>query len=119
MPVRCRRGPDPATTYGISGLPTPADASSGTRRRPPSNRAIAHYSETIRRDPTNVIAYGSRGLAYSAKGDLDRAITDYNEALRLNPKDATLHINRGDAYFDKGDLDRALADFNESIRLDP
>src|SRR6266404_1188228 len=63
------------------------------------DRAIADYSEAIRIDPKDAIAFNNRGSAYSHKGDLDRAIADYSEAIRLNPKDAIAFNNRGIAYF--------------------
>lgn len=48
-------------------------------------KAIAAYSDAIRRDPKYSFAYLGRGDAYLAKGDLDRAALDYNHAVRLDP----------------------------------
>src|SRR5271154_3400910 len=50
--------------------------------------AVAAYSEAIRLDPTNSVAFTNRGSAKKAKGDLDGAIADENEAIRLNPQAA-------------------------------
>src|SRR5262249_30194144 len=49
------------------------------------DKAIAAYSDAIRRDPKYSFAYLGRGDAYLAKGDLDRAGLDYNTAVRLDP----------------------------------
>src|SRR5205085_787291 len=75
-----------------------------------NDRAIADYSEAIRRKPKNASAYFNRGIAWSDKGDNDRAIADYSEAIRLNPVKAKAYFNRGIAWSDKGDNDRAIAD---------
>jgi tetratricopeptide (TPR) repeat protein len=81
--------------------------------------AIADYTEAIRLDPGNALAFNNRGSARNQKGDLDGAIADCNEALRLDPQLALALINRGTARMYKGDLDGAIADCNEAIRLDP
>jgi lipoprotein NlpI len=61
----------------------------------------------------------SRGVEWTAKGDLDRAIADYDTALRLSPDSADVFYNRATAWANKGDPDRAIADYNAAIRLDP
>jgi tetratricopeptide (TPR) repeat protein len=83
------------------------------------DKAIADYTQAIRLDPNNAVAYRERGVALSQKGDNDKAIADYNQAIRLNPNYARAYINRGNAYDDKGDYDKAIADYNQAIRLDP
>lgn len=60
----------------------------------------------------------ARGVAYSAKGDLDRAIADFDDAIRLNPKDKEAISNRGNAYRTKGDFGRAIADYDQLVQLD-
>jgi len=83
------------------------------------DRAIALFSEAIRLDTHNSLAFNSRGNAYSKKGDNDRAISDYNEAIRLDPNNSKTFNSRGWAYAGKGENDRAISDYNEAIRLDP
>jgi Tfp pilus assembly protein PilF len=83
------------------------------------DRAIADYSEAIRLDPKDGLAYSARGDAFSAEADFDHAIADYGEAIRINPKFKGAFIGRGVALGNKGDADRAIADFNEALQLDP
>jgi tetratricopeptide (TPR) repeat protein len=59
------------------------------------DKAIATFSEAMRFDSKNALAFGNRGLAYLKKGDYNRAIADYNEAIRLNPKYALAFCSRG------------------------
>jgi tetratricopeptide (TPR) repeat protein len=77
------------------------------------------FSEAIRLDPTNALAYHKRGVVYLHQGEQDRALADLSEAIRLDPNDALALHNRGVAYVRKEDYDRALTDFGEAIRLNP
>jgi tetratricopeptide (TPR) repeat protein len=81
--------------------------------------AIQKFTEVIRLDPKNALAYLFRGSTHRLKRDYDRAIADLNEAIRLGPNQEGLYNIRGLAYDDKGDHDRAIADYNEAIRLNP
>lgn len=91
------------------------------------DRAIADYSERIRRNPADTeaarqirwVAYGERGEEYQAKGDLDRAIADFSEEVRNWPTFYSGYYHRGRAYRAKGDLDRAIADLDQAIEMWP
>ena len=89
------------------------------RERGDFDSAISEYSEAIRVNSKNVLAYHNRGVAYAQKGDPDQAIANYNEAIRLKwpSKDAVMYQNRGNAYATKGDLDKANADFAKAKKL--
>lgn len=56
--------------------------------------AVAEYSEAIRLDPGNALAYNNRGLAYVRLGQYQRAIEDYAEAVRVDPGDADAYADR-------------------------
>jgi tetratricopeptide (TPR) repeat protein len=81
------------------------------------DRAIADYTEAIRLDPKDAIAFLARGSAYSAKREFARAITNFDQALRLDAKSAAALNSRCWARAMIGQLDQALADCNESLRL--
>ncbi len=80
---------------------------------------LRFYSEAIRLKPDYADAFISRGIARSAKGDVEGALQDFNEAIRLKPDYALAFNNRGVARRDKGDVEGALQDYNEAIRLKP
>ena len=69
--------------------------------------AFADYSEAIRLDPRNAIAFVDRGAAHEAKGELELALADDSEAIRLDPRNAiafALAFNsRGAAHQAKGE----------------
>jgi tetratricopeptide (TPR) repeat protein len=78
-------GDDPVVDlYCLKGLEAAGDAD--------YDKAIAAYTEAIKRDPKYSFAYLGRGDVYAAKGDLDRAIQDYDEAVRLEPDNAAAKI---------------------------
>jgi tetratricopeptide (TPR) repeat protein len=83
------------------------------------DRAIADYTEALRKDPRSAAAYVNRGLAYFKKGMDDQAIADYTAALRLDPNNAIAYTNRGGAYVNKGMDDQAIADCTAALRINP
>src|SRR5271166_5902962 len=102
----------------------PSDADFYTRgdthiERGEYDQALAVYTEAIRLNPNDAMAFNERAFVYDKKGDYDRAIADSTEAIRLNPKFAKAFNNRGFAYKNKGDYERAIADYTEAIRLNP
>ncbi|MEK7483821.1 MAG: tetratricopeptide repeat protein, partial [Planctomycetota bacterium] len=59
-------------------------------------RTIADFTEILRLNPKNAIAYYHRGLAKQAQGDFDGAIQDYTQIVSLDPQVAV------DAYYHRG-----------------
>jgi tetratricopeptide (TPR) repeat protein len=82
-------------------------------------KAIAEFTQVIRLDPNNAIAYYWRGFSYRHMKDYKKAIADYTEAIRINPNDSNAYNNRGVAYNEKKDYKKAIADYTEAIRLNP
>jgi tetratricopeptide (TPR) repeat protein len=83
------------------------------------DKAVAAYTEVIRRNPHNSWAYNGRGNCFFAKKDYDTATADYGEALRLDPRYAFAYHNRGSCWRMKKDFDRAIADYTRAIQLKP
>lgn len=82
-------------------------------------RAILDYTESIRRNPDDAIAYHNRGTARRKTGDLDGSLRDFEEVVRLKPQNPRAYFNRGVARGEQRDLDKAIADYTEAIRLKP
>ncbi len=82
-------------------------------------KAIEAYSEAIRANPQDALAYRERGLAHRRLHEYDQAIGDYSEAIRLEPKDAVAYNNRAAARYLKGDADGAIADATRALGLEP
>jgi len=82
-------------------------------------KAIADFTQSIRLDPGNAVAYTERGITYQQKGDFDKALADLTQAIRLDPNNAERYRHRGDVYHNTYHNDRAIADFTQAIKLDP
>jgi tetratricopeptide (TPR) repeat protein len=80
---------------------------------------LRFYSEAIRLKPDYADAFINRGIARSAKGNVEGALQDYNEAIRLKPDDADAFYNRGIERRAKGDTEGALQDYSKAIQLQP
>ena len=83
------------------------------------DQAIVEFTEAIRQDKNNALAYGERGHAYAGKGNMTKAFADFNQAIRLDPASARPYHDRGWLYGIKEDYDKAIADYTTAIRLDP
>lgn len=79
---------------------------------------IAACTALLRARPAFADAYGKRGVAYVAKGDLNQALADYNRALslRLSPVDL---MNRASLLMAKKDYTQAIADTDKAAALSP
>ena len=100
--------------------------------------AIADYTEAIRLNPNDAVAYNGRGNAYLKKGNYTLAITDWERALQLdsNLTEARRNIDNArqqqqreqllkeQAFYEQGkknldirDYNRAISDLTEAIRI--
>ena len=89
------------------------------QKRGEYDKAIADFSEAIRRDPKNYSAYNSRAVTWQDKQDNDKAITDFDNAIRLKPKYSQAIYNRGNSWRNKGNYDKAIEDYSSCLQIDP
>jgi tetratricopeptide (TPR) repeat protein len=79
--------------------------------------AVSFFTERIRLDSKDAIAFAHRGRAWQERGDLERALRDLNEAVRLSPDNSAWLRARGLVYDELKDYDRAIRDYSEAIRF--
>ena len=65
------------------------------------------------------VAYATRGLALSLKGQFERSIDDYDAAIRIEPNFAVALNNRAWAMHKWGRGAKGLADVEKSLALNP
>lgn len=82
------------------------------------DKAIADFSEAMKRGLLDEDIYIRRANAFREKADYDHAIADYNEAVLRPLRDGAAYVGRGNVWAEKVEYDKALADYNEAIRLD-
>jgi len=84
------------------------------------DRNIAACTKVIQNPKTSraikAIAYQSRCLELSTKGDFKRAIADCNEAIAIEPNGSG-YYSRGIAYRGIGDIKRARADYEKAASM--
>jgi tetratricopeptide (TPR) repeat protein len=77
------------------------------------------YSEAIKLDPKNEIAYLARARTYHKLfANYEAAVNDYNVAIGLEPFGIIHHEKRARVFFDKGDYYNALCDYYVIARYD-
>lgn len=97
----------------------PFEAGEKAYARQDYDRAIACFSEAIRRHPSGAQLYLHRGACYDEKDDVAKALADYNEALRLDHYIPAACLGRGTIFYGKGDYEEAEANFLEALKLYP
>ena len=84
------------------------------------DRAVAVFSQGLRRRPNQVGLYLNRALAYQNLMDHTAAWQDIGHALRLDPHNFMAWILKGEIYeTGRQDLEQALACYNHAIQLKP
>lgn len=128
LQTHCGLTPPAATT-----VPAPVTAAANVRanalryfeeatqctRQGDFDRAIDHYTEAIRLNPSLAPAYAHRGRAYGQQGRYEQAFKDSSEALRLDPGSAFAYLLRGWAAGQIEQYEQAIRDCTEALRLDP
>jgi tetratricopeptide (TPR) repeat protein len=83
----------------------------------PSNAMLA-FSEAIRLEPTNSIAYSSRAGTRLELEDITGALGDYDKSIELSPSNSTAISGRGMCRFGLKDFRGAEADFTRALNLE-
>src|SRR5476651_75585 len=85
-----------------------------------TDRALGDYSEAIRLDPKDPLAFLGRGVLFAGRQRLyERAVDDFDKVLGLAPDNVGGLMHRGDAYSQMGKFGPALADLDRAVALAP
>lgn len=82
-------------------------------------QALAHYSETLARDPRHVGALNAAAVVHAQEGQLEDALKLFAEAMIVAPGAAHLHNNAGYAMLRAGRLHEAESALLRARDLDP
>lgn len=72
---------------------------------------VDHYSELLRQEPGNALAYSRRADAYHRLGQLEQAIADYTRAFELDPDRPGALANRALLHGQAQQYKAALQDY--------
>ena len=82
-------------------------------------QAIKLFTEAVRIDPSNHVAYWNRGRIRENGGEFVEAIPDFNTVVRLVTNHAGAFQLRGATRLRLGQPEQALADFDRYIEFSP
>ncbi|MBL8815127.1 MAG: tetratricopeptide repeat protein [Planctomyces sp.] len=83
------------------------------------DRAIADFTESLRRENRNPGAFNNRGQCHYLQGNYAMAIEDFSTALKQDPKNFLARNNRALAYIASEDWNSALSDLQAAIAQVP
>jgi len=90
------------------------------------DKAIAEFTEALKRNPNDdsvknslASAYYIRGLTFTAKREHTRAVEDYSEAIKNQPDYPLAFNKRGWANLEIKNYDQAIKDFEKAIQFNP
>ena len=81
--------------------------------------AIEAYTQAIKLNTDNALAYYNRGLAFYHLGNHTAALTDFHQTIKLRPDVVMPYRKRGLMYLYLRDYQGAIADFEQAARLTP
>ena len=83
------------------------------------DQALVDYGNSLRLQPSNVVALVDRGALLARRGNAAAAIADFDKALEIQPTNFDALIFRGDARTRLGQPDAALTDLDRAIEIAP
>jgi Tfp pilus assembly protein PilF len=83
------------------------------------DEAIAHYTASLKYDPSTIEAYNGRGQAYFQKRKINEAYLDFDRAIRAGISTPKLFLNRGKCLVMMNQTAAAIPDLTKSISLEP
>ena len=82
------------------------------------NNSIKIFTEAIKFNPQNGLAYYGRAYAYDDLKNYQQVIEDCTKAVQFNnPRLIDAYNNRGEAYRKSGDYKQAIADYNKALEI--
>lgn len=82
-------------------------------------RAIAIFSEIIRRRPAFAEGWNKRATAYFLAGDYRRSLADCDQVIKRNPQHFGVLSGYGQIYFRLEQFDKAIEYWRRALRVNP
>lgn len=81
--------------------------------------AIDHYSEALKRDPTNYKVYSNRAACYTKLMDWSRSMADVDQCLSIDPTFVKAYIRKAKIQHFLKQYHKALETYQKGLDLDP
>jgi len=82
-------------------------------------QALKHYSEAIKRNPTDAKLYSNRAACYAKLMEFPLALKDCDEAIKLDPSFIKAYLRKGAALMLMKDMGQAKATYRKALEIDP
>lgn len=80
--------------------------------------AMKHYTEAIKRNPTDAKLYSNRAACYMKLLEFGMAIRDCDECIKLEPTFVKGYLRKGACYLAMKETDKALDAYQKALDLD-
>ncbi|XP_068650142.1 hsp70-Hsp90 organizing protein 3-like [Aristolochia californica] len=81
--------------------------------------AVKHYTEALRRNPTDPKVYSNRAACYTKLGALPEGLKDAEKCIELDPTFSKGYTRKGAVQFFMKEYDKALETYQEGLKHDP
>lgn len=81
--------------------------------------ALKHYTEAIKRNPTDAKLYSNRAACYTKLMEFRLALKDSEEGIKLDPAFLKCYLRKGHALMAMKDPGQAMAAFGKALEIDP
>jgi stress-induced-phosphoprotein 1 len=81
--------------------------------------ALKHYTEAIKRNPSDAKLYSNRAACYTKLMEFRLALKDSEEGIKLDPTFLKCYLRKGHALVALKDLGQAMATFGKALEIDP
>ncbi|BBN19665.1 stress-induced-phosphoprotein 1 [Marchantia polymorpha subsp. ruderalis] len=81
--------------------------------------AIKHYTEALKRNPTDVKAFSNRAACYTKLGALPEGLKDANKCIEIDEKFVKGYSRKGTIQFFMKEYDKALETYQIGLKHEP
>nr|AAB49720.1 transformation-sensitive protein homolog [Acanthamoeba castellanii] len=81
--------------------------------------AIKHYTEAIRRNPTDHVLYSNRAACYMKLGRVPMAVKDCDKAIELSPTFVKAYTRKGHCQFFMKQYHKCLETYEQGLKVEP
>ncbi|CAM4750902.1 unnamed protein product [Rotaria magnacalcarata] len=81
--------------------------------------ALKHYTEAIKRNPSDAKVYSNRAACFMKLMEFQFALKDCDEGIALDPTLLKCHLRKGHALMAMKDFSQAMSAFGKALEIDP
>jgi stress-induced-phosphoprotein 1 len=83
------------------------------------SNAVKHYSEAIKRNPSDAKIYSNRAACYTKLLAFDLALKDCDKCIELEPNFVKAYLRKAKVHAAMGQTSKAMAAYERALEMDP